>query len=170
MSKKKNKYQKVNNYNIDDENEIKRFILIVVGIVVILFCIYGLTNILNKEETEPIKSVNINYDILSVGTIFNAPYDNYYVLIYDSKSDNASIYSSILDNLKGKDDVKKVYFVDLNNKINGNYYNKDNNGKSNPKATSVSEFNFGELTLLEIKNKKIVSYKENIDEISKLVK
>ncbi len=155
------------NQGVSEENEIRSFIIITIVIVLIAGLVYGVTELTNKkddkkEDTE----TKINYDVLSVGTIFNSVYDNYYVLIYNSDDENASLYKSIFDEYKEKK-AKKIYYIDLKNKLNGAYYNINNDGKSNPKASKISEFNFGNLTLIEIKNKKIVNYIENSEKIIK---
>ena len=47
------------------------------------------------------------------------------------------------------------------------YYNKNNDNKSNKNAKTIDEFNFSDITLLEIKNKNIINYIDDYNEISK---
>lgn len=164
----KNKTRKLKNINkpVSEENEVKTFIIIVIIILLLIAIVYGGTELLNKKTVkEEEKTVEINYNVLSVGTIFNAPYDDYYALIFNSED----IYSSKYSVLLSLNNKKKVYFIDLKNKFNNDYYNVNKDGKSNPKAQNISELNLGDLTLLEIKDKKIVNYIEDYEEIKNLL-
>ena len=100
--------------------------------------------------------------------IFNRPYDEYYVIAYDSTLDDAMYYSTLITNYSKKEDAIKIYYCDLSKKVNESYKAKDGNGNS--KATSVQELSFGDVTLLKIRNKKIVNYIENIDQIKSALK
>lgn len=161
--------------NSEDTNEIKSFIIIVVVIAAVIGIIYGLTEIFKEDEipTDEVVAGSINYDKTSVGTILNRPYDKYYVMVYDSDDDKAVLYSTILtkymQNSEDKEYVK-IYYCDLNNKFNNEYYDKNKDGKSNPKAKSVEEFNFGDITLLKIEKGKITKYIEDLDSIKEMLK
>ncbi len=170
--------KKVKNIKIDnseDTNEIKSFIIIVVVIAVVIGVIYGLTEIFKKDELpkDEVVAGTIDYDKVAVGTILNRPYDKYYVIVYNSDDEKAVLYSTILtkymQDSKEKDYVK-IYYCDLKNKLNNDYYNKNNDGKSNPKAQFVEEFNFGDLTLLKIEKGKITKYIEDLDSIKEILK
>ena len=61
------------------------------------------------------------------------------------------------------DDAKlHMYIVDLNNKLNADYYNPQ---KENKKATDVSSFMFGDKTLLKIKGGKVEKYITDLTKI-----
>jgi len=159
----------------DDENVVKKFIIITIVIAIFIGIIYGFTELFKNKE-EPIdESVagSINYDKVSVGTILNRPYDEYYVLVYNSEDTDAVIYSTILTKYMKKSEDKdyiKIYYCDLNNKLNNNYYNVGNDNMSNKEIENVDDFDFGKLTLLQIKNGKVTKYLENIEDIKELLK
>ena len=100
--------------------------------------------------------------------IFNRPYDEYYVIAYDSTIDDAMVYSTLITNYTKKENSIKIYYCDLNKIVNKDYKSKD--GKSNPNASSVQELSFNEVTLLKIRNKKVVNYIDNIDQIKSTLK
>lgn len=166
----KNKNINMLNKNIgDEENSIKRFMIIVGVMLLVLLGIYIITDKVKNKEEEP-KAVEINYDIMNIGGLLNGSYDNYYVLIYNSKSSTSGIYKSILDNYEESSyetDHKKMYYIDLDNKLNSSYYNVNDDDKSNPDAKSIKELDLGDLTLIEVKNKKIVNYIEDFNKILK---
>lgn len=159
----------------EDENAIKSFVIIVIVIAVLAGVIYFLTNKFVDNESEYVKTVtpgSINYDIVSVGTMFNRPYDDYYVLVYDVDNSDAVKYSTIMNKYMGnseEDGYKKIYFCNLGNSLNSKYYNVNGDHKSNPNATGIDDLNFGDLTLLEIKNGKIIKYVEKYDTIKEML-
>ena len=172
---KKIKNIKLGNTSSDDENILKKFIITTIIIVILIGVIYGFTELFNKnkEVEETKKSANINYDKVSVGTILNRPYDEYYVLAYSKEDKDAVVYSAILDKYmykKEEKDYVKIYYCDLGNKLNKEYYNKNNDNISNKDAKKTEDFDFGDLTLLKIENNKITKYIEDVNQIKELLK
>lgn len=165
-----------NQYNTsEDENVIKNFFIVSAIIIIIVGIVYGVTELLkDKEETqESVIAGEINYDKVSVGMILNRPYDEYYVLAYGADEPEAVMYSTILTKYMEKSSEEnyiKIYFCDLDNKLNEEYYNVNEDNKSNPKAKDVKDFDFGDLTLLQIKNGKITKYIEDFEEIKAILK
>jgi len=161
--------------NNEDENAIKKFVIISIVIGLLIAVVYGFTELLKDEEEAPNEVIagSINYDKVTVGTILNRPYDEYYVIVYDVENSDAVLYSTLMTKYmqhKEEKDYLKIYYCDLSNTLNNKYYNVGNDNKSNPKATSVEEFDFSDLTLLKIKNGKITKYIESIDEIKGILK
>ncbi len=178
MSRKARRMNKGLSVATEDEMDIKSFIIILVVIVLIIVGIYFVTShIQKKNEVEELEVTagEIDYEITSVGTILNRPYDEYYVLVYDSKDSAAVKYSGLMarysekSNLGLKDYIK-IYYCDLDNALNKPYYNVNNDNKSNPKATKVQDFDFGDLTLLKIKDGKITNYIEDYKTIQEKLK
>ena len=176
MSRKARRMNKGLSVATEDEMDIKSFIIILVVIVLIIVGIYFVTSHIQKknEVEEPeVTAGEIDYEITSVGTILNRPYEEYYVLVYDSKDSAAVKYSSLMaryiSNSSAKDYIK-IYYCDLNNNLNKPYYNVNNDNKSNPKATKVKDFDFGALTLLKIKDGKITNYIEDYKTIQEKLK
>ncbi len=152
---------------LDEGNEIKRFVIIIVILALLVGGIYLLTALVSKEKKDFSYSSTIgevNYDKVAVGTILNRKYDEYYVLVYDFTKEESIKYAalaSVYTRNKKEDDYIKIYLCDLDNQLNKPYYNVNNDNKSNPKAKKVSEFDFGDLTLLHIKKGKITEYIED---------
>lgn len=184
MEKKKNKNvkknpimrdQKVKNMKIDNmsesPNEIKTFVIIIIIIAILIGVIYGVTELLKDEPeaTQNATTGEIDYNKVSVGTILNRPNDVYYVLIYNSEDDDAILYSTILTKYMQKQEYAKIYFCDLNSILNAKYKDKNNDGKSNPQAKEISEFDFGKVTLIKVEEGKITKYIENFEEIKDML-
>ena len=165
---KKDKTKKANlSYKTEEQQEVLKFLILVTIIIVIVIGIYFLTRVfvtkdLKKDVTETAVTGTINYDVTIVGTILNIPYDEYYVVVYDSTSPSAGKYSGIVSAYVGKEDSIKVYTVDLSNDLNKDYYDKEN---SNPEAKTVSELKFGDITLIKVKKGEIKKYIEDYDAI-----
>ena len=156
---------KMHGFNSDEEdNLVKKFIIIVLVIALLAVIIYFVSEIFKKDtETNDneVQAGVIDYSVVSVGTILNRPYDNYYVMVYPKESDDAFRYSMLISSYTNKEDAKKIYFCDLDNALNN---------ISNPKAKKISEFDFGDATLLEIKNGEIVNYIEDYTTIQEKLK
>lgn len=171
------KQKKIKNIKVDnsvgseDENTLKNLIIIVIVIAVIIGIVYAVTELVKKDATptDEIVSGEINYDKISVGTMLNRPYDKYYVLIYNADDAKAVLYSTILTKYMSKEKSEKIYFCDLSNRLNAEYYNINNDNKSNPKATKVEDFNFGDLTLIKVEKGKITKYTESLEEIKEIL-
>ncbi len=172
MKKVKKVKRKQNDVQVGTENDVKKFFIILVIITFAVVGLYFLTNkIVEKRESDnntTNTNITISYDTLNVGMIFNRPYDEYYVIAYDSTVSDAMYYSALITNYSKKDDAIKIFYCDLNKSLNESYKSKD--GTSNPKATSVKELSFNVLTLLKIRNKKIVSYIEDVEKIKNALK
>ena len=175
MIKDAKKLKRINNSGSSDDNEVKSFIIIVVIITAIIGVIYGSSELLNKKNKQEEKEVvgKINYDRISIGTLLNRPYNEYYVIIYNSQDDKSILYSSLTSQYmakKSQDGYIKLYYCDLENKINSDYYNVNEDNISNPKAKSISELDLGDLTLIKVKKGKIVNYYEDYEEIKSILK
>lgn len=147
----------------EENKEVKKFIVILLIVVVLVVGVYFFTRAfvtkdLNKGDDT--KEVVFDYNKTILGALLNRPYDEYYVLVYNSKDLKANYYSSFISSYKNKENSLKIYFADLNDSMNKKFYNKD---KSNKNAKSVDELSVGDLTLIKVSNKNIVKYIENSD-------
>lgn len=156
-------------YQTEEQKEIIHFLIVLVVILIIVMCVY----IFSKKFVLDDSLFEINYEtgVLKderaiVGTIFNRPEKEYYVIAYDETKGNAVYYSALTTNYAKNEKSLKVYHIDLSNELNSSYY-VGSEGKSNKNASKVSEIKLKDLTLLKIKNGKIEKYFENITEIEK---
>lgn len=168
IDKKGNKKIKSEKYVSDESKEVRNFVIILLGIIIIVLIVYGVSKIFIEDDqvtTErETQAGTIDYDIVSVGTMLNRNYSEYYVAIYDEDSPQAVLYSSIITSYLNKEDAAKVFFCNLGNYLNKDYY-VGSDGESNPDARSVSEFAFGDLTLIKVENGEITLYLEDLDAI-----
>lgn len=158
----------IDKYETDEAKEVKRFIIILFSIIIVVLIVYGVTKLLSKDnesdKTDYFTSGEIDYDIVTAGTLFNRNEKEYYVIVYDGENSQAIHYSAIVNKYMNKEESLKVYFCDLSNELNKSHYvGKD--GNSNKDATKTSELAFKDLTLIKIKNGKIVKYIEGLDTI-----
>lgn len=153
---------------------VKQFILILLAVVLIVIAIYLFTTkVVNKDSENTSTNNNANTTYIDptkaiVGTMLNKGTDEYYVLIYDSTSEDASSYARLLTSYSSSKNTKATYTVDLSNAINSKYIATD--GKTNPTASKLSELRFGEVTLLKVKNNKITNAYESVENIKKELK
>ena len=154
------KKQKEIKYRSEEQQEVIRFIIILVSIFAVVGIVYGVTKIFIKDEVK-----NTDDDIVSVGTMFNRSEEEYYVALYKKSEKDAILYSSIINKYANEEKSLKVYFCDLENKFNEEYYVGNEN--SNPKAKTIADVKFGDFTLVKISKGKIVKYVENIEDMKK---
>lgn len=104
----------------EDVLKVKSLIILFVIVVLVSVGIYFLTDVMIKKETSNNKeevNTEINYDIATVGTMFNRIESEYYVLLYSNKDDGNEL-NSVLDSYRSSDNYIKTYYVDLDNKFN----------------------------------------------------
>ncbi len=154
-------------YRTEEQKEIIRFVKILILVIVFIVLIYFATRLFVKKDlvnnSEETSVTDISYSKMVFGTMLNRPYDEYYVFAYSSKDNKVNYYGAITDKYLSNKESVYVYYVDLEDSMNKDFLATD--GKSNPKATSVSDLKVGDLTLIKVKNGKIVKYLENIKDI-----
>jgi hypothetical protein len=154
-----------------EQEEMLKFVSVILVVLACVGGIYLLTrafvtkDLFNKDETKESSKVEVNYKSAIVGNIMNRPYNEYYVMVYDTTSEAASELSTVITNFENRTDEAKLhmYIVDLHNKLNADFYNPE---KENKKATGVSNFMFGDRTLLKIKGGKVEKYITDLAKIN----
>lgn len=164
----KNNKLKQDKYVSDDSKEIRRFVIILFSVIIIVLIVYGISRVLIDEPDDTyVRNTTagvIDYDMVSIGTMLNRNYDEYYVAIYDEEDPKAVYYSTIISLYTENDDAIKVYYCNLGNYLNQKYKASED-GQTNPEATSISELALGDLTLIRVENGEIVDYLEGLDTI-----
>ena len=162
---------KKNNIKTEEQKEIKKFIIILLAILLIVGCVYFITDkFIEKGDYSNTIPGSINYDRATIGTMLNRHEEEYYVFIYNSTKEEASYYSSLINKYQNKEEALKVYFIDLNNELNKDYYNVNNDNISNKKAKTIKELDLGDITLIQVKNNNISMYEDDISKIENLLK
>lgn len=168
IEKKNNKHLKQDKYVSDDAKEIRRFVIILFSVIVLVLIVYGISRVLIDEPDDTyIRNTTagvIDYDMVSIGTMLNRNYDEYYVAIYDEEDPKAIYYSTIISLYADNDDAIKVYYCNLGNYLN-QAYKASEGEQTNPDATSISELALGELTLIKVEDGEIAEYLEGLDAI-----
>lgn len=158
------KRNKINYATTSEQEEIKKLIIVILVVLVCVGGIYLLTRAFvtkdlftsKENETEEVASGTVNYDVAIMGQILNRPYDEYYVAIYNSvEGDYVSDMALLVYGYTNKDKHLHMYTVDLSNTLNKDYYDPE---KVNTKAKKLADIKVGDITLLKIKNGKIVKY------------
>ena len=165
---KKQKRYKEPKYQSDDKQEIIRFIIILVVVVVVILGFYLFTKYVVKKPkinySDTVTEGEIDYSVVTVGTMFNKTDSKYYVLAYDHEDDKASVYESLLSSYQNSKDVLPVYNLDLSNYLNKEYVTS---GSSNKNAKTISELAINGPTLMKIEKGKIAKYIEGESNIKK---
>ena len=164
----KNKKVKETKIVNEDVTQVRNLIILLVIVVVVCTGMYFLTDAMIKKENtkeEETKEVEFNYDIASVGTMFNRPESEYYVLIYSSENDGSD-YDSILNTYRSSDNYIKTYFIDLDKKINSHILTD----KLNKKPKNSKEVSVKGATLYKIKDGKVTKCYSTLETITDALK
>lgn len=151
-------------YYSDEQKEVQSFIKILVGLIILLVGAYLFT-IFVVDKKEDFKRTNnpgvVEYSSLYIGSILSKVDDEYYVLVFDSEDVNnayiinkASAYKS-----SGK---TPLYTSDLSSELNKQFRSDTSVFDKN----EVSNLRFSMTTLVKVKNGVLVSFTEDMNEIS----
>lgn len=162
----KKETKKIENNKLD--GEILSFIKIALGVGVVVLIVFGATILMNKlgvfDEgyTKPERGeIIISYEDATVGTIFNRPDTEYYV-VFDDFTENPNQYlSSILFRYSNEEETLPIYKVDMSNGFNIKYAGE----QGNPSAQKVEDIKINGVTLIKIVNGKNVKYIEGTTNI-----
>ncbi len=157
------------NYKTEESAEIKKFIFILLIVIALIAAVFGISKIIIKDEAKDLEytSGEVSTNSAIIGTMLNRPEKEYYVLLYDTTSKNASAYVTYANYYKTKDNALKVYYLDLTNAFNKDYYVTEN---SNPNAKKIKDLKVKDGTLIKVKNGAITEYTEGIENIAKKLK
>ncbi len=165
--KEKKNNQTVIKYKNEETSEIKKLLIILLGIIVVVFLLFFITSkyILKDgfQNDDKASSIEIVYNKVDVGTMFNRPYEEYLVFAFDSTSKDSNYYNALIATYSGKE---KIYTLDLSIPKNKAYVKE----KANTSAKSASDITFASVNLIHIKNGKITEFITNIEEIEKRLK
>jgi len=161
--KKNKKIDNMVNYRTSEQDEMIKFIVVILVVLLSVGAIYLITRAFvtkdlftkTPESQETVQSGTVNYDVAIMGQLLNRPYKEYYAVIYDSEGDYNSDMITLLASYNKLKNHKHIYTIDLSNELNKSYYDKEN---VNKKATKVSEMKVGDITLIKVKNGKIDKY------------
>ena len=155
---------KKSKYMNDDVKKVISFLvvlLIVALFIGLLFFINGKYVTKDEFQDNTTNAVSINTKLITLDDILKSEKSEYYVLAYNVEdTKTASIYSSLVSSTKSD-----IFYVNLDETINKNHYDVAGEEKVNVK--DVKDLMLTKPTLIKVKNKKIVSYTTNIDEIIK---
>ena len=152
-----------------EENKVvKRFIIVLLVVILCIVAIYFVTKIFvskdlfKKDDNTKTEEVEFNYDITILGSAFNRPYDQYYILAYKKSDEKALDLANMVTSYLQKEDHLKIYQADLDDYMNKQFYDPEN---VNSKATKPAELKVGDYTLIKFKDGQIAKYIEGIDKI-----
>jgi len=157
-------------YKTEEQNEMIKFFVVLLVVVGIIVGVYLISKVLIKEEVSDItyQTGTVNTNVVIVGTMLTAPEKEYYVLAYDTEKNDANAYATYAGYYASKqEDATKVYYLELNNGLNENYYVEDG---SNKNAKTIKDLKMTDGTLIKIQNGKIVKYIEGLDNIKNELK
>jgi len=157
-------------YKTEEQNEMIKFLVVLFVVVILIIGVFLLSKVLIKEEAKDLSYAtgSVSTTACVVGTMLNNPEKEYYVLAYDTEGNDANAYTTYAGYYKNsQENAIKIYFLDLQNGMNKDYFVKEN---SNPKATKIKDLKIKDGTLIKIQNGHIAKYTEGLDNIKNELK
>lgn len=159
----KNLKKELYNMNMDNDNQIYKFVKMMITLVIIfavLYIVVGIfvtkeINFSGNKDNEVTDSVS---NKILASSIFNQKEEEYYVYFYDFENMNNTIESTLTSKLS----EAKIYRVDTKDALNQNYVTE---GTGNKSAKTLDDLKVVDNTLIKIVNNEIVRYYETEDEI-----
>ena len=159
----KQKKLKSKRYVSEDTKQLQSLIFITLGVILFVLAIYFLTDIITKKAEN--KKIDFDYSSCTVGTMFNRPYDEYFVFAYKASDNNANEYKSLISKYDAKEDSIKIYTIDLDANLDNKYLSD----KSNTNPQKPSDVKINNSALVHIKGGKVVKYYENLEDYKKVL-
>ena len=165
---KKIKMQRI---QTEEQLEVKKFLFVLLGLVVILVGVYFFTrafvtkDLMKKEQEVNYTTGTINYDVVVVGTMLNRSANEYYVMAFSSKDTQTALYNNLISKYTQKESHLKVYYLDTANELNKKYVATEGNASTS--FTSLDTMKFGTLTLVKVKDGKVTKFLTTEDKIKK---
>ncbi len=153
----------------EEQMEVKKFIFVLLGLVIILVGVYFFTRaFVTKDLKKEPSDVNytegkVNYNVAVVGTMLNRPSEEYYVMAFSSSANEMAYYNTLISKYTNKEKALKVYYVDTENALNKEYVASDE--EASKEFTTLEDLKLGKLTLLRVKNGKVTKYLTSEDKI-----
>ena len=145
----------------DETSKVLKCFLIIVGIIVIMYCVTVLIlNHSTEDYTLEDKETSIQYDEILAGTAFQKDDKEYLVLFY--YADDDTTYADMISNYQAKESHLPIYYVNLNNQMNKSVISNE----SNKDAMSAKELRIKNATLIRFVDHEIREYIDSEDEIS----
>lgn len=149
--------KKIRLFEANDEMSKLANIFIAVSIVFIIFYLITVF-VTNRPKAKVPEIVNIQYEEILGGSIFNKNEESYYVLAYEKTNINNDMYQYFLSAYRGDVTSLKVYIVDLSNIFNKPFI-KENS------SFDEENISFKEDTLLKVSKGKVIETFEGRDNI-----
>lgn len=146
--------RKIKDQLIQPEDDVSRAIKIFAIVIVLLVLVYFISGLVTGEIKigNKIKPATIQYEEILIGTAFNQNPTDYYIIMYNYKTDtNAEQYKSYINNYKSKENAIRVYYVNLNVGLNNKYIS--DNVNYNPSKSS--EIRVNDVTIMKISNSQL---------------
>lgn len=148
-------------------DDIKKVIKCIVGVIIVFLVMYLLTLLILKDAstdyiTQDDETTAIQYTEILAGTSFSKKENEYLVLFYNVEEDENSVYGDLISDYQSKEDKIPIYYVDLSNAMNKSVVSDE----SNDSASSVEELKIKEPTLIKFSANSISEYIEGEEAIS----
>lgn len=153
-------------YYSEEQQEIRSFIKILIGLVLIFLVLYFLsTNFMGKKDgiKRTNKAGQVQYESISLGTLLNKADEEYYVLVFNSEDLGNSYIINKASSFKSTQGTKPLYTADLSLEFNKPFVSDS----SSYKKDTIDGLKFKGTTLVLIKDGTISKFIDNVEDIDR---
>jgi len=156
-------HQNIDIHSNDFRNGMAKVVKTVLIVIIFLGLFYLLTVfILNKDNSKVTDSSKRNgYNEILVGSSFSLPYDEYFVLYYESDSDQYANIVNIVENYAYSNNELPLFTADLTDGFNKNYVADE----AILTVFDASDLRFSDITLVKYGNHSIIDFVVGIDNV-----
>ncbi len=159
-------------YETEEQKEVKKFLVVLLGLVLILIGIYFFTrafvtkDLSKTNEDTTYQEGKINYSVAIVGTMLSRSSKEYYVFAFKESDSKKADYQKYMLNYRNQAKSLPIYTVDLDNELNKSYVAGEEETPSKS-FEGLENLKFGRITVLKIKNGKVEKFITKEKEIKK---
>ncbi len=162
------------NIKTEEQKEMTRFLVVLIGLILIIVGIYFFTRVFvtkdlftNKDNSDSEYTTGVVDNTAAiVGNMLNRSETEYYVALLNYDNPESYIYNSIISNYLEKENALKFYYVDLTSSLNKKYLaTEDENVSTNYK--DLDSLKLGDITIIRVKKGKVVKFLIDEDSIRK---
>lgn len=162
------------NIKTEEQKEMTRFLVVLIGLILIIVGIYFFTRVFvtkdlftNKDNSESEYTTGVVDNTAAiVGNMLNRLETEYYVALLNYDNPESYFYNTLISNYLEKENALKFYYVDLTNSLNKKYLATE--GKTiSTNYKDLDSLKLGDITIIRVKKGKVVKFLIDEDSIRK---
>ncbi len=162
------------NIKTEEQKEMTRFLVVLIGLILIIVGIYFFTRVFvtkdlftNKDNSDSEYTTGVVDNTAAiVGNMLNRSETEYYVALLNYDNPESYFYNTLISNYSESENALKFYYVDLTNSLNKKYLATEGETIST-NYKDLDSLKLGDITIIRVKKGKVVKFLIDEDSIRK---